>query len=147
MFFKKKKTNPEITPTNLEADAITSPAPIEAEPTQAVEGEEAPAPIKAEEAPTPIDAKEPEAKTGWFGRLKSGLKKSSDKISGGINEIFVKRKLDNQTIEELEELLIMADMGVTTAHDLAENLRKNKFEKDISPDEIKEFIATDIAST
>ena len=51
----------------------------------------------------------------WLEKLGLGLKKSSQKIGGGISGIFTKRKLDAETLEELEELLIASDMGVRTA--------------------------------
>src|SRR3546814_11800382 len=54
-------------------------------------------------------------KGGWFQRLKAGLTRSSSKLGEGITGIFTKRKLDDQALEELEELLITADLGVTTA--------------------------------
>ena len=52
---------------------------------------------------------------GWFGRLQAGLTRSSAKLGEGIAGIFTKRKLDDGAIEELEELLIGADLGVATA--------------------------------
>ena len=56
---------------------------------------------------------ETKEKKGWFSRLRDGLKRSSSAISGGITDIFTKRKLDDDVIEELEDLLISADLGVT----------------------------------
>ena len=58
-------------------------------------------------------------KTGWFARLKAGLARSSSKLSGGITDIFTKRKLDDAALEELEELLIGADLGPATAAKLS----------------------------
>ena len=50
-----------------------------------------------------------EKKGGWLARIRSGLSRSSEKMSGGIGALFSKRKLDAETLEELEELLIAAD--------------------------------------
>ena len=50
---------------------------------------------------------------GWFKKLKSGLSKSSDKISGGIKKILKSKKIDDETLEDLEELLISSDLGVS----------------------------------
>lgn len=50
--------------------------------------------------------------SGWLEKLGLGLKKSSQKISGGISGIFTKRKVDAGTLEELEELLIAADLSL-----------------------------------
>jgi fused signal recognition particle receptor len=82
----------------------------------------------------------------WFKRLKEGLGKSSAKLSGGITALFTKRKLDDATLEELEELLITADLGAATAAKLTAHLAKNRFGKDISPDEIKTELAAQISA-
>jgi fused signal recognition particle receptor len=82
---------------------------------------------------------------GWLQRLKSGLSRSSGKIGDGITGIFTKRKLDEAALEELEELLITADLGVTTAAKLTANLARSKFDKDVSPEEVRRALADDIA--
>ena len=74
----------------------------------------------------------------WFSRLKEGLQKSSHKLTEGISSIFTKKKLDNETLLELEDLLISADLGVETAQKLTENLRKSRFNEDITQEEIQE---------
>jgi fused signal recognition particle receptor len=83
--------------------------------------------------------------TGWFGRLKSGLSKSSSKLTGGIAAIFKSRKLDAAALEELEDLLITADLGVATAALLTANLARDKFDKDIGDDEVRTALAANIA--
>jgi len=87
-----------------------------------------------------------EKKTGWFGRLKAGLSRSSSKISGGITGIFTKAKLDDETLEELEDLLIMADLGVPTARQICEALAKERYNKEISAAEVKAVVAEKITS-
>jgi fused signal recognition particle receptor len=89
---------------------------------------------------------EKQEKKGWFSRLKEGLKKSSSKISEGITTILTKRKLDQETLDELEELLISSDLGVKTASQLIQELAKEKFNQDASPEEVKTFLATRIAT-
>jgi len=84
-------------------------------------------------------------KGGWFSRLKAGLARSSNKIGDGISGIFTKRKLDDEALENLEELLITSDLGVATAAKLTTNLAKTRFDKDVSPDEVREALADDIA--
>jgi len=81
----------------------------------------------------------------WFKKLKSGLKSSSDKISDGITGIFTKKKLDDATLAELEDLLITADLGVDTALEITESLRAEKFDKEVSEEEVKSFLAEKIA--
>lgn len=85
-------------------------------------------------------------KTGWFGRLTAGLKKSSAKITGGIGDLLTKRKLDDAALEDLEEVLITADLGAATAAKLTANLAKTRFGKDITGEEIRLAFATDIAA-
>lgn len=87
-----------------------------------------------------------EEKTGWWQKLTQGLQKSTSQISGGITSIFTKRKLDDETLEQLEELLIKADMGTATALRVTENLRKTRFGKDVTDEEIRTALAEDIAT-
>jgi fused signal recognition particle receptor len=73
------------------------------------------------------------------------LSRSSGKIGDGITGIFTKRKLDEAALEELEELLITADLGVATAAKLTANLARSKFHKDVSPEDVRRALADDIA--
>jgi fused signal recognition particle receptor len=86
-----------------------------------------------------------EAKGGWFSRLKQGLARSSARLSDGISGIFTKRRLDDATLGELEELLIGADLGVGLASEAAETLRRTRFNQEVEPEEIRASLAEDIA--
>ncbi len=81
----------------------------------------------------------------FLSRLKSGLSKTSGKLSSGIVGIFTKRKLDNASLEELEELLIEADLGAPLAHELTTEFAKQRFDKNIEAGEVREFLAGKIA--
>ena len=81
----------------------------------------------------------------WFTRLKAGLSRSSERLTGGINDIFSKRKLDDETLEQLEELLITADLGPATAARLTAELARNRFDQEITPDEVRAALAENIA--
>lgn len=83
-------------------------------------------------------------KKSWFRRLKDGLKKSSGAISEGVTSIFTKRKLDDDTLEELEDLLITADLGVSAAAKITQALAKDRFDKEISNEEVKEVLSQEI---
>lgn len=72
------------------------------------------------------------------------LKKSSDKISDGIVGVFTKKKLDDETLAELEDILIAADLGPATAAKLTSEIAKTRFGKEVSPEEIKEALAEEI---
>jgi fused signal recognition particle receptor len=83
---------------------------------------------------------------GWLKRLAAGLKRSSFKLGEGIAGIFTKRKLDAATLGELEELLIASDLGPATAKALTQKIAKDRFDKDIAEDEVREALATEIAA-
>ena len=91
--------------------------------------------------------KDPEKKKNWFQKLKTGLFKSSEKISEGVKKIFVNKKLDIQTLNDLEELLIMADLGPTAAEKLTAELANEKFDKNVKPEEVRGFLAKKIEET
>ena len=91
--------------------------------------------------------KDPEKKKNWCQKLKTGLFKSSEKISQGVKKIFVNKKLDIQTLNDLEELLIMADLGPSAAEKLTAELANEKFDKNIKPEEVKTFLAKKIEET
>ena len=87
-----------------------------------------------------------DSKSGWFGRIKAGLSRSSSRLTQGIGDLFTKRKLDDEALEELEELLIGADLGVATASRVTAHLAKSRFGKEISPEEIKQALAEEISA-
>ena len=105
-----------------------------------------PAIVSQPDAPLdPEDAPEAETqKPGFFSKLASGLKRSSSKLSDGITGVFTKRRLDEETLEELEDLLIMSDLGTAVARKVTANIAKDRFEKEISDDEIKAALASEI---
>jgi fused signal recognition particle receptor len=75
--------------------------------------------------------------TSIFSKLKQALVGTSNKISSGIDHIFFKKKLDDKTLDELEDLLIMSDMSSPVAGHLKKALKAQKFDKEVSPEEIK----------
>jgi len=85
-----------------------------------------------------------DVKKSWLGRLRAGLGKSSEKLTGSIGALFRGRKLDQAALDELEEALIMADIGVTTAAKLASAIAKTKFDKEVTEDEIKRALADEM---
>ena len=82
---------------------------------------------------------------GWLSRLKSGLSKSSQKLAGGITDIFTKRKLDAGALDDLEEILITGDLGVATAARLSGSLADRRFEPDVPEETVRAALADDIA--
>ena len=89
---------------------------------------------------------DPGERRGWLARLRAGLQRSSSRLSGGIGAIFSGRRLDTATLEELEELLIMSDLGVDVAARMSGQLSRQRLGKDVSADEIREALASEIAA-
>ncbi|MGI9416151.1 MAG: signal recognition particle-docking protein FtsY [Hyphomicrobiales bacterium] len=102
-----------------------------------------------ERAAPPVAAasvSDPEAASGWFGRLRAGLSKSSRVLTTGITDIFTKRKLDDDTLQELEDVLIQSDLGVETSMRIAEAVAEGRYDKEISPEEVKAVLAREVAA-
>ncbi len=83
-------------------------------------------------------------RTGWIARLRDGLRNSSARISDGIGGIFANRKVDAETLEELEDLLITADLGVETAGRLSQVVAKARFGKEVSSEDVREVLAAEL---
>ncbi len=105
---------------------------------------ETPAPETQPAESTP--APEPVA-SSWWQRLKGGLARSSGSLGSGLAAIFTKKKLDAATLEELEDLLIRADLGVAAATRITEAVGRGRFDRDIEVSEIKAILAREVEST
>ncbi len=88
-----------------------------------------------------------EKKPGFFSRLASGLKRTSSKLSESVTAIFTKRKLDAEALEELEDTLIAADLGAGAAMRVTELLAKDRFDKEVSDEEVRAALAEVVAET
>ena len=86
-----------------------------------------------------------EEQRGWLQRLKSGLARSSTRLSEGIGAIVSRRRLDDETLQQLEELLIAADMGVGIAAEVTSSLRRTRFNQEITENEVKSAVAEQVA--
>jgi len=135
--FRRGTTAPESAPA--------PPAPEPETPEDLVALQQEPPPAVAELPSPPLAASpEPPKKQGWFQRLKAGLTKTSAKLSEDIAGIFTKRKLDAQSLQELEDLLIQADLGVETAARITSALAKGRFDKEIAPEEVRKVLAEEV---
>jgi fused signal recognition particle receptor len=83
---------------------------------------------------------------GFFSRLKDGLSRSTQKISTGLSSTFTKRKLDDEALEELEELLIGADLGPAVARRVIAAFRRTRFGTDVTEQEVRQSLAEEIAA-
>ncbi|MBF2717925.1 signal recognition particle-docking protein FtsY [Agrobacterium vitis] len=86
----------------------------------------------------------PEVKQSWFQRLKAGLFRTSSQLTGQISALFTKRKLDEETLEELEDLLIQADLGVETAMRVTATLSSERYGKDVTGEDVTRIMAAEI---
>jgi fused signal recognition particle receptor len=82
---------------------------------------------------------------GFFSRLKEGLSRSTQKLTENISAVFKKRRLDDAALEELEEILIAADLGTEVARRVIENFRRTRFGREITDEEIRQTLAEEIA--
>lgn len=130
-----------------EEDAVEPSKPSGVDAT--AEKEAAETQPSAQSATAPEASPEPaqKEKKGWFSRLTSGLSKSSEKLTTGVAAIFTKRKLDDETIEELQDLLITADLGVAAATRVTDALARDKFDKEITDDEVRAALANEVSGS
>jgi len=92
-----------------------------------------------------VQLDEPVERGGWLSRLRQGLSRSSNALSGNIAGIFTRRKLDDETLEELEDALIMADLGVEAAARMVQKIAHDRFGKEVTDLEIREALAKEMA--
>ncbi|MGH6675746.1 MAG: signal recognition particle receptor subunit alpha, partial [Xanthobacteraceae bacterium] len=83
-------------------------------------------------------------KASWWRRLSGGLKRSSSALGGAITDLVSKRKLDAETIADIEDALVRADLGPQTADRIAAALRDGRYEAGISADEVKSVVAAEV---
>ena len=85
-----------------------------------------------------------DTKQSWWQRLSGGLKRTSASISGAIADLVVKRRLDQAMLDEIEEVLIRADLGVDVAAKIAAAVGEGRYDKEIAPDEVKAVVAAEV---
>ncbi|MBN9543035.1 MAG: signal recognition particle-docking protein FtsY [Alphaproteobacteria bacterium] len=81
-----------------------------------------------------------EQKLSWFAKIKSGLKSTTSKFGKQITSIFTAKKIDNESLEDLETLLISSDIGTEISFSITEGLRKKKFDGDNVSEEVRNYI-------
>lgn len=148
---------------SVEADAeiappIRQPAPVEPQPILAEiapEPEAVPSPPKpavgkvtvskkVEQRAEPVKAPEPAPRRSWFQRMRDGLARSSRELTGNIAGVFTKRKLDEDTLQDLEDVLIRADLGVETALRVTDSLASSRYGRDVSDSEVRAVMAAEV---
>ena len=99
--------------------------------------------IAADRTPEP-EPVEPEKRRSWIERLRQGLARTSAQLSSQITSLFTKRKLDEETLQDLEDLLIQADLGVETAMRIADTLSSERYGKDVTGEDVSRIMAGEI---
>ncbi|TPL38807.1 signal recognition particle-docking protein FtsY [Mesorhizobium sp. B2-4-6] len=160
---------PPVAPPSVEPSAeagaeiappIRQPAPVEPQPILAEiapEPEAVPPPPKptpsagkvtvskkVEQKAEPVKAPEPAPRRSWFQRMREGLARSSRELTGNIAGVFTKRKLDEETLQDLEDVLIRADLGVETALRVTDSLASSRYGKDVSDSEVRAVMAAEV---
>ncbi|MBZ9726799.1 signal recognition particle-docking protein FtsY [Mesorhizobium sp. CO1-1-11] len=143
------------------APPIRQPAPVETQPVVAEVAPETqsvprptpePRPVpgkvtvarKVEQKAEPQKAPEPAPRQSWFQRMRDGLARSSRELTGNIAGVFTKRKLDEETLQDLEDVLIRADLGVETALRVTDSLAASRYGKDVSDTEVRAVMAAEV---
>jgi fused signal recognition particle receptor len=85
------------------------------------------------------------AKPGLFARLRAGLARTASQLSSSLTGLFTKKRLDAETVQSLEEALIRADLGASLAHRLATEFARDRYDKEISEDEVRTLLARAVA--
>ena len=86
-----------------------------------------------------------EEKGSWLSRLRAGLSKSTRRVTESITVLFTRKKLDQATLNELEDALIQADLGVSVAARLVAKLGKERFGREVTDEEVRAAFADHIA--
>lgn len=122
--------------------------PVLAEALRAEKPADAPALPKgfATSAKAPVEEAAPVAqpKRTWFQRLREGLARTSSQLTGQITSLFTKRKLDDDTLQDLEDLLIQADLGVETALRITDTLASERYGKDVTGADVSRIMSAEI---
>ena len=119
------------TPSQVELDGDTKKNPSPSKDTETLEK-----PKK--------NIEKPKNQGGWLSRLVGGLSKSSTSIVSGIADVITKKKLDGDTLQDLEDILIMADIGPKNAMKFVANISKDRFDKEITDEDIRTALAQEI---
>ncbi len=116
------------------SEPVVTPKPSKVTVSKTVEEKQVEVPIVAE----------PAVRLSWFERLRKGLFRSSQQLGDSIGSIFTRRKLDEDTLQDLEDVLIQADLGMETAIRITGALSATRYGKDISTEEVRTIMAAEI---
>ncbi|RWA77880.1 signal recognition particle-docking protein FtsY [Mesorhizobium sp.] len=133
-----------IAPQPVRAEIAPEPEAVPAPPKPAPSAGKVTVAKKVEQKAEPQKAPEPAPRRSWFQRMRDGLARSSRELSGNIAGVFTKRKLDEDTLQDLEDVLIRADLGVETALRVTDSLASSRYGKDVSDSEVRAVMAAEV---
>ena len=147
LFSRGNQSEPQQ-PTEDPATTAAEPPGSELQqgPLDAEASAETPAPIAQSDEAQPAPDQDQKSSGGWFRRLRDGLTKTSTQLTSGITSVFTSRKLDADTLEDLEDILIQADLGVPMATRITSKISDGRFSKGISPEEVRDILASEVES-
>jgi fused signal recognition particle receptor len=83
-------------------------------------------------------------KQSWWRRLSSGLKRTSSSLGTAVADLVTKRKLDRAMLDDIEDVLLRADLGTEVAARISDAVGHGRYDKSISADEVKSVVATEV---
>ena len=83
-------------------------------------------------------------KLSWWRRLSSGLKRTSSSLGTAVADLVTKRKLDRAMLEDIEDVLLRADLGTEVAARISAAVGHGRYDKTISADDVKSVVATEV---
>jgi fused signal recognition particle receptor len=90
------------------------------------------------------DSPQDQPKQSWWRRLSAGLKRTSSSLGTAVADLVTKRKLDRAMLEDIEDVLLRADLGTEVAARIAEAVGKGRYDKDVSADDVTTIVATEV---
>ena len=90
------------------------------------------------------DSTQDQPKQSWWRRLSAGLKRTSSSIGSAVADLVTKRKLDGAMLEDIEDVLLRADLGTEVAARIAEAVGKGRYDKSVSAEDVQDIVAAEV---
>src|SRR5206468_12735503 len=90
------------------------------------------------------DSTSEKPKLNWWRRLSGGLKRTSSSLGSAVADLVTKRKLDRAMLDDIEDVLLRADLGTEVAVRIAEAVGKGRYDKAVSADDVKAVVASEV---
>src|ERR1700744_5905089 len=90
------------------------------------------------------DTPQEKARLSWWRRLSGGLKRTSSSLGTAVADLVPKRKLDRAMLDDIEDVLLRADLGTEVAARVAAAVGVGRYDKAISADDVKAGVATEV---